>query len=590
MAVGSVSGGKEAHGEVLLLAQEIEFAKVLAGNDKRLRDRGIKKLRKWLTVRSQGNCEFTDDDFLRIWKGLYYCMWMADKLLVQEELAEKISDLVHCFRKRHLAISFIRCFFQTMVLEWYGIDLFRYDKFMMVCLCSLSIATQILGAGFPGESWKDMERIEDDEGMEEQEDVEDEDIFDPSEKEMLKDNPLDPRAGHVNVELPQILFDSHSIAGALEKESENCSNKKCKKTLQTLARQFIELAEGNYFFENSEDYEKMNVPKIEKFKLKKYVRKAAYRLRDFENSKGKNRSRRKKKIRNKNKIPENSEMGKMLEITEDNDKNSMVHVIEGNAVKAEEGSTNESVKNDIEESTIDVIKKNKKKATNSTTKDNVKSAVKPKQSSSSSIRNSLGENINRKKVNLQNVTETTPSSSRKRRSSVSQLEEFVVEPKLKVLKKDVSEGKERKCKGPKETKRNSLCIASDGSESVIKKKKAKNNVKTPGTSLAENSKLNIKSTLNKKTDDIQNNGKKNNTPLVVEGRKSVTLSGSKKVNIALYKNCTQDLRDYHMSVKSSPSIPFDAAKQPSQGVLKPSPIGTRINPFYRLRNKKLLGS
>lgn len=31
------------------------------------------------------NCitEFTDDDFMRIWKGLFYCMWMADKPLVQ---------------------------------------------------------------------------------------------------------------------------------------------------------------------------------------------------------------------------------------------------------------------------------------------------------------------------------------------------------------------------------------------------------------------------------------------------------------------------------------------------------------------------
>lgn len=27
--------------------------------------------------------EFTDDDFMRIWKGLFYCMWMADKPLVQ---------------------------------------------------------------------------------------------------------------------------------------------------------------------------------------------------------------------------------------------------------------------------------------------------------------------------------------------------------------------------------------------------------------------------------------------------------------------------------------------------------------------------
>lgn len=40
---------------VLLLAQEISFAKVLACNDKRLRDRGLRRLKKWFMARSQGS-------------------------------------------------------------------------------------------------------------------------------------------------------------------------------------------------------------------------------------------------------------------------------------------------------------------------------------------------------------------------------------------------------------------------------------------------------------------------------------------------------------------------------------------------------
>ena len=54
MVVGNESMDKNARGKMILLAQEIEFAKVLAGNDKRLRDKGIKKLRKWLIARSNG--------------------------------------------------------------------------------------------------------------------------------------------------------------------------------------------------------------------------------------------------------------------------------------------------------------------------------------------------------------------------------------------------------------------------------------------------------------------------------------------------------------------------------------------------------
>lgn len=33
---------------------KVAFAKLLAGNDKKIRDKGLKKLMKWLSVRSMG--------------------------------------------------------------------------------------------------------------------------------------------------------------------------------------------------------------------------------------------------------------------------------------------------------------------------------------------------------------------------------------------------------------------------------------------------------------------------------------------------------------------------------------------------------
>lgn len=41
--------------KVVLMAQEITFAKALAGNDLRQRDRALRKLRKWLQNRAQPN-------------------------------------------------------------------------------------------------------------------------------------------------------------------------------------------------------------------------------------------------------------------------------------------------------------------------------------------------------------------------------------------------------------------------------------------------------------------------------------------------------------------------------------------------------
>ena len=37
-------------------------------------------------------------ELLKLWRGLFYCMWMSDKPLVQEELARKLASLVQCFR------------------------------------------------------------------------------------------------------------------------------------------------------------------------------------------------------------------------------------------------------------------------------------------------------------------------------------------------------------------------------------------------------------------------------------------------------------------------------------------------------------
>lgn len=46
------------------------------------------------------------------------------------------------------------------------------------------------------------------------------------------------------------------------------------------------------------------------------------------------------------------------------------------------------------------------------------------------------------------------------------------------------------------------------------------------------------------------------------------------------------VREYQMCVIRSPAIPFDASKKPGQGVLKPCPVESRINPFYKLSKRK----
>lgn len=76
--------------------------------------------------------EFTKMGFMTIWKGLFYSMWMCPELLAQEELAESISRIVHCFDKKETIVLYITCSFRTLATEWFSIDQYNVDKFQMV--------------------------------------------------------------------------------------------------------------------------------------------------------------------------------------------------------------------------------------------------------------------------------------------------------------------------------------------------------------------------------------------------------------------------------------------------------------------------
>uniref|UniRef100_A0A3Q4BUC3 Uncharacterized protein n=1 Tax=Mola mola TaxID=94237 RepID=A0A3Q4BUC3_MOLML len=105
---------------------EVQFAQRLASNDKSVRTRAMKVLRKYIRARSHKAAGgFTSDDLLRVWKGLFYCLWMQDKPLLQEELSRQISSLIHSFQD----LLFLESFLQTFKREWTGIDRLRMDKF-----------------------------------------------------------------------------------------------------------------------------------------------------------------------------------------------------------------------------------------------------------------------------------------------------------------------------------------------------------------------------------------------------------------------------------------------------------------------------
>lgn len=116
------------------LSIEAKFSQQLASNEKKIRDRGLKKLRLYLIAKSRRVKDgINRPELLRIWKGLFYCMWMSDKPLVQEELAKNISEIMSKLNHNAKAsFLFLETFFETMGREWSGIDRLRMDKFLLL--------------------------------------------------------------------------------------------------------------------------------------------------------------------------------------------------------------------------------------------------------------------------------------------------------------------------------------------------------------------------------------------------------------------------------------------------------------------------
>ncbi|XP_069616485.1 ribosomal RNA processing protein 1 homolog A-like [Ranitomeya imitator] len=126
----------------------VQLAQRLAANDKKSRDRALRKLRRFMSARSaEPEGGFTADEFCKIWKGLFYCMWMQDKPLLQEEMAVTMAQLVHALQSRPSQNLFIRSFWQTLNREWNGIDRLRLDKFYTLSRFVLRQSVELLKKG-----------------------------------------------------------------------------------------------------------------------------------------------------------------------------------------------------------------------------------------------------------------------------------------------------------------------------------------------------------------------------------------------------------------------------------------------------------
>nr|XP_033327775.1 ribosomal RNA processing protein 1 homolog isoform X1 [Megalopta genalis] len=645
--------------KTLIIAQEIRFARLLSSNDKRVRDKILKNLRKWLTVRSKSSFVFTEADFTRLWKGLFYCMWMSDKPLVQEELAESLSKIVHCFDDKDLVLLYTKCAFRTLGTEWLGIDQYRLDKFCMlvrrmirqtfikckerswdvewvkgfteildklfvepkICLgfkmhitdifleelskvsdgcIPEDVVTELVqpfvsyfiimdderqirhvmrhifrylifqsdvgmdymekfqawrAAGFPNGSIDAVEKIEvSDEEAEYSNTAKTKDVSRSNTEKVL-----DPRAGRVDVELPQIPFNPKKIVTLLTQyKFHPSSTTKSRRQLQHLIKEFVQLSGGKMPL----GVQEIRVPNVRKKDTDTKL--AAKRLLQFEKELYSDTTSKKRKRKRDTELPEDK-------------KNTF----------SEEESKDNSNENDVTRR-MDTAGKKRKKMKFETTTISSKS-----------------------QINSQILDTCTPVSQKKK-----------CETKEKILnscKVDIEENNSKARKDPfqvvkningyKKKKLKKSEPAAANIPLVEKKTKVKVcnqwDVSDNTTALTDNDRKSCSKVAKKsiEKDHLQKknapkqlptwmlpvlkkieNEKNNIGHKIPEQNKVDNVSSSKKrVKIALQRNTAQHTSEYILQVQRSPSIPYDANKKPLVGVLKASPMGSPINPFYRKR-------
>ncbi|KAH9218487.1 nucleolar protein,Nop52-domain-containing protein [Leptodontidium sp. 2 PMI_412] len=122
--------------------QQTPFVKQLAANDRPTRDAALDSLRTYLS----GRRELPALELLKLWKGLFYCMWMSDRPRTQQALANSLADLVAVLPLASV-IPFLRAFWQTMQREWTNIDVLRMEKFLLLARRYLGATFKVLKEG-----------------------------------------------------------------------------------------------------------------------------------------------------------------------------------------------------------------------------------------------------------------------------------------------------------------------------------------------------------------------------------------------------------------------------------------------------------
>ncbi|ROV86971.1 hypothetical protein VSDG_10079 [Cytospora chrysosperma] len=112
-------------------AKSMPFIKNLASSDRKTRTAALESLRTFLSAKHISS-SLSTLDILKLWKGLFFALWMCDRPLPQQALCNDLAALIWILPEPAV-IPWLTGFWATMAREWTtGIDVLRMEKFLLL--------------------------------------------------------------------------------------------------------------------------------------------------------------------------------------------------------------------------------------------------------------------------------------------------------------------------------------------------------------------------------------------------------------------------------------------------------------------------
>ena len=119
-------------------SDEIHFARLLVNPDKSIRDKTLASVKRFI-VKQEDSESMGLLEMLKLWKALYYSLWLADSGSQADELSESIADLIIKLSKKPASlIMYFSCLLKTVLREWSLLDQHRINKFYFLLRRSMN--------------------------------------------------------------------------------------------------------------------------------------------------------------------------------------------------------------------------------------------------------------------------------------------------------------------------------------------------------------------------------------------------------------------------------------------------------------------